>query len=352
MGVNPNSLRGFIGQKYEIFFCREIWLDEKKTEGFKKYYYFCSYIRNARNNPKPEIARALTNNHTKTQKKKNMKYVGAHVGVKDGVSNAPLEAKAIGAKAFALFTANPQRWHSKPINEEERELFKQNCSLGGYTPDVILPHDSFLINLGSPDAEKLEKSRKAFYEEMDRCMQLGLTMLNFHPGSHLKELSEEECLDRIAESINMALDRSEGVTAVIENTAGQGSNLGYSFSQIARIIDHVNDKSRVGVCIDTCHAYSAGYDLATEEGYSATWEEFDRLIGSTYLRALHLNDDLKPLGSRIDRHASIGAGTIGEDFFRRLMNDPRFDGIPIILETPEPELWPQEIASLYGYISD
>lgn len=281
-----------------------------------------------------------------------MKYIGAHVGVKDGVSNAPLEAASIGARAFALFTANPQRWHSKPIPEKEKELFRQNCELNGYSPDVILPHDSYLINLGSPDPEKLEKSRKAFCEEIDRCMQLGLTMLNFHPGSHLKEISEEECLDRIAESINKALDRSEGVAAIIENTAGQGSNLGYQFSQIARIIDNVKDKSRVGVCIDTCHAFSAGYDLSTEEGYAATWEEFDRLIGKQFLRALHLNDDLKPLGSKIDRHASIGSGTIGEDFFRRLVNDPRFDDIPIILETPAPELWPEEIETLYSYIRE
>lgn len=277
------------------------------------------------------------------------KYIGAHVGVKGGVSNAPLEAQAIGAKAFALFTANPQRWSAKPIEQEEADSFKANCELYGFTPDVILPHDSFLINLGSPDSKKLAMSRKAFLDEFKRCMQLGLTMLNFHPGSHLKEISTEECLDKIAESINITLGKTEGVTAVIENTAGQGSNLGYEFSHLAHIIDKVEDKSRIGVCIDTCHAYSAGYDLATEEGYRRTWEEIDSIIGARYLKGLHLNDDLKPLGSKIDRHASIGTGTLGEDFFKRLMNDPRFDGLPIILETPDDSLWSQEIATLYGY---
>ena len=213
------------------------------------------------------------------------KYIGAHVGIKGGISNAPLEAKAIGAKAFALFTASPQRWNTKPITAAEAEKFKTNCELCGFTPDVILPHDSYLINLGSPDSEKLSMSRNAFLKEMERCMLLGLTMINFHPGSHLKAISTDECLDLIAESINMALEKTNGVTAVIENTAGQGSNLGFEFSHIARIIDKVEDKTRVGVCIDTCHTYSAGYDLATEEGYRHTWEEFDNIIGATYHRS-------------------------------------------------------------------
>lgn len=279
-----------------------------------------------------------------------MKYVGAHVSIAGGVSNAPLTAREIGAKAFALFTGSSNRWASKPISEKEAALFKQYCEEGGYTPDVILPHDNFLINLGSPDETKLAMSRKSFLEEMQRCMQLGLTMLNFHPGSHLKELSVEECLDRIAESINITLDKTEGVTAVLENTAGQGTNLGFDFAHLARIIDRVEDKERVGVCIDTCHAYSAGYDLATEEGYRKTWEDFDNIIGAKYLRGMHLNDDKRELGSRIDRHASIGTGTLGQEFFHRLMNDPRMDGIPIILETPDESLWPEEIKMLYGMI--
>lgn len=281
-----------------------------------------------------------------------MKYIGAHVSTEGGVANAPENAKAIGAKAFALFTGSSSRWVSKAISEEESELFKKRCELYGFTPDVILPHDNFLINLGSPDEKKLQLSRKSFLDEMRRCEQLGLKLLNFHPGSHLNVLSEEECLDRIAESINITLDKTEGVTAVIESTAGQGSNLGHDFAHIAHIIDKVEDKSRVGVCVDTCHTYSAGYDLRSEEGYKETWRLFDEIIGKSYLRALHLNDDKRALGSRIDRHESIGKGTLGEEFFRRLVNDPRFDNIPMILETPDEGLWPEEIAWLYAQIKE
>ncbi len=264
-----------------------------------------------------------------------MKYIGAHVSVAGGVSNAPIEANAIGAKAFALFTGNNSRWVSKDIPEEEAELFKQNCKLYGFTPEVILPHDNFLINLGSPDEKKLKLSRKSFLDEMRRCEQLGLKLLNFHPGSHLNEISEEECLDKIAESVNITLDKTTGVTAVLENVAGQGSNVGHSFEQLARIIDKVEDKSRIGVCIDTCHAYSAGYDLVTPELYDQTWKLFDEVIGFNYLRGMHLNDDKRKLGSRIDRHESIGKGTLGKEFFTRLMNDTLFDNIPLILETPD-----------------
>ncbi len=281
-----------------------------------------------------------------------MKYIGAHVSVKGGVSNAPLEAARIGAKAFALFTGSSNRWASKAISEEETERFKANCEAGGFSPAHILPHDNFLINLGSPDPQKLEMSRKSFIDEMRRCSQLGLTMLNFHPGSHLKEIPVDDCLDLIAESINISLDQTEGVTAVIESTAGQGSNLGYEFGQIAHIIDKVEDKTRVGVCVDTCHTYSAGYDLRSEEGYAKTWNDFDRIIGAGYLRALHLNDDKRELGSRIDRHEEIGKGTLGEEFFIRLVNDPRFDNMPLILETPNDAIWHEEIAWLYSQIKE
>lgn len=272
-----------------------------------------------------------------------MKYFGAHVSVAGGVSNAPLEATAIGARAFALFTGSSSRWNSKPISDEEAERFRSNCAAGGFTPAVILPHDNFLINLGSPDPAKLAMSRKSFLDEFRRCEQLGLTMLNFHPGSHLKAMGEEECLDRIAESVNLTLAQTAGVTAVIETTAGQGTNLGHRFEHLAHIIEAIDDKSRIGVCLDTCHSYSAGYDLATEEGYAETWRLFDSIIGGEYLRAIHLNDDKRELGSRIDRHASLRQGTLGEDFFRRLALDPRFDGIPIILETPDDTLWPSEL---------
>lgn len=277
-----------------------------------------------------------------------MKYIGPHVSASGGVENAPLNAKAVGASAFALFTKNQRQWVSPPLTAKSMEQFKANCAEAGISPDHILPHDSYLINLGQPDDALIGKSRNAFFDEMKRCEQLGLKMLNFHPGSHLNQISLDQCLNRIAESINLALERTEGVTAVIENTAGQGSNVGFSFEHIAIIIDKVEDKSRVGVCIDTCHTYSAGYDLKTEEGYRDTWAEFDRTIGSHYLKAIHLNDTKKELASRVDRHESIGKGLLGMPFFERFMQDPRFDNMPLILETPDESLWTEEIQLLKG----
>ena len=277
-----------------------------------------------------------------------MKYIGAHVSASGGVENAPKNALAIGANAFALFTKNQRQWVSAPLSEKSISLFKQRCSEGGFDPRYILPHDSYLINLGNPDEEALQKSRAAFLDEMQRCEQLGLCMLNFHPGSHLKKISVEECLDKIAESINLALAQTSGVTAVIENTAGQGSNVGNRFEEIRYIIDKVDDKSRVGVCIDTCHTYSAGYDIVG--AYDEVFEEFDRVIGFDYLRGIHLNDSKKALASRVDRHDSVGDGTLGTEFFKRFMNDARFDNIPIILETPDEERWRDEIALLRSYI--
>lgn len=277
-----------------------------------------------------------------------MKYIGAHVSTADGVSNAPLNAHTIGAKAFALFTRNPSRWKSKPISGKEAALFRERCEEYGFSNDFILPHDSFLINLGAPDATKLAQSREAFLDEICRCSQLGLKMLNFHPGSHLNLVDPDKCLSTIAESINQALDETNGVKAVIETTAGQGSNLGYSFEQIATIIDRVEDKTRIGVCVDTCHTFAAGYDLATQEGFKQTWDDFDRIIGFKFLDAMHLNDSKKGLGSRVDRHETIGNGILGEDFFKMLMADSRFDNIPLILETPDEDLWAKEIAALYA----
>lgn len=281
---------------------------------------------------------------------KNMKYIGAHVSAEGGVQNTPLVAHNIGARSFALFTGSSARWVSKDIPEDTAEKFKANCAEYGFKPDLILPHDNFLINLGSPDSKKLHLSRKSFLDEMRRCEQLGLTMLNFHPGSHLNQIEEDKCLALIAESINMTLDKTVGVTAVLESTAGQGSNLGWKFEHLASIIDRIEDKSRIGVCVDTCHSHSAGYDLASEEGYKTTWELFDSIIGADYLKAIHLNDNKRNLGSRIDRHEEIGKGTLGEEFFVRFVNDPRFDNMPIILETPNMEIWHQEIAWLYSKI--
>jgi len=281
-----------------------------------------------------------------------MKYVGAHVSAEGGVQNAPLNANAIGAKAFALFTKNQRQWFSNPLSEASIAAFRNNCEKFEYKPFQILPHDSYLINLGHPEEGPLKMSRDAFLDEMKRCEQLGLDRLNFHPGSHLNKIGIEECLIKIAESVNIALDKTKGVTAVIENTAGQGTNLGHTFEQIRTIIDHVEDKSRVGVCIDTCHAYTSGYDLKTEAGFNDTFKKFSEIIGFEYLKGMHLNDSKKDLGTRVDRHESLGTGFLGEDLFKVLVNDSRFDNIPLILETPEESLWEAEIKRLYSFIKD
>lgn len=277
-----------------------------------------------------------------------MKYIGAHVSASGGVENAPLNAQAIGAKAFALFTRNQRQWKSAPLPENSISLFKERREEFGYLPKHILPHDSYLINLGHPEEEGLLKSRAAFLDEMQRCEQLGLDLLNFHPGSSLNEMTDEECLTRIAESVNWALGKTNGVCAVIENTAGQGTNLGYTFEQIAYIIDKVEDKSRVGVCIDTAHTLAAGYDIKTENGFKETFRHFDEVIGFSYLKGMHLNDSKKDMGSRVDRHDSIGKGVMGIIPFQMIMNDSRFDDIPLILETPDESIWADEIKYLYS----
>lgn len=276
-----------------------------------------------------------------------MKFIGAHVSAGGGVETAPVNAREIGANAFALFTKNQRQWVSKPLTADGIKLFKERCDEYGLEARYILPHDSYLINLGHPEEEGLSKSRAAFLDEMQRCEQLGLQLLNFHPGSHLKKIPLEVCLDRIAESINLTLAKTQGVTAVIENTAGQGSNVGNEFWHLKYIIDRIDDQSRVGVCLDTCHTYTAGYDLVNE--YDRVFEEFDSVVGFSYLRAIHLNDSKKALGSRVDRHDSIGKGLIGLDFFKRFMQDARFDNMPIILETPDESLWAEEIRLLRSF---
>ena len=273
-----------------------------------------------------------------------MKYIGAHVSASGGVEFAPVNAHEIGANAFALFTKNQRQWVSKPLTEENIRLFKENCTKYNFQTDYILPHDSYLINLGHPEEEGLEKSRAAFLDEMQRCEQLGLKLLNFHPGSHLNKISIEDCLALIAESINLTLEKIKGVTAVIENTAGQGSNLGSEFWQLRYIIDRVNDKSRVGICLDTCHTYTAGYDIVNDD--DKVFDEFEKEVGFEYLRGMHLNDSKKELGSHVDRHDNIGQGLIGSAFFERLMKDSRFDNMPLILETPDESKWAEEIAWL------
>jgi deoxyribonuclease IV len=279
-----------------------------------------------------------------------MKYIGAHVSTGGGVENAPQNAEDIGAKAFALFTRNQRQWVSKPLSAENVSKFKDACQTLGFDPYHILPHDSYLINLGSPEEESLNKSRGAFLDEMQRCEELGLKYLNFHPGSHLDKIDPEECLYRIAESITISLDQTKGVMAVIENTAGQGTNMGNRFEHLSRIINNVRDKSRIGVCLDTCHTYAAGYDIKTDKAFENTLEEFDRVVGFKYLKALHLNDTKKGHGSRVDRHESIGKGNLGLAPFRFIMNNPIFDNIPMVLETPDPTIWKEEIKLLYSMI--
>ncbi|MBQ5726253.1 MAG: deoxyribonuclease IV [Alistipes sp.] len=281
-----------------------------------------------------------------------MKYIGAHVSASGGVENAPRNAHEIGATAFALFTKNQRQWAAPALSAEQIAAFREACRNYGYTPQQILPHDSYLINLGHPEEEGLQKSRASFLHEMQRCEALGLDRLNFHPGSHLKKISEQESLALVAESINIALANTKGVTAVIENTAGQGSNLGYAFWHLAYIIERVEDKSRVGVCLDTCHSFAAGYDLSTELGCEMVFREFDEVVGFEFLRGMHLNDALKGVGSRVDRHSPMGEGFLGITPFRYIMQDKRFDDIPLILETPDESRWPEEIALLKSFAEE
>jgi len=279
-----------------------------------------------------------------------MKYVGAHVSASGGVFNAPLNAKAIGAKAFALFVKNQRQWKAKDLDTKTIDKFVTNLQDSGIDASQVLPHDSYLINLGHPEEEKREKSLNAFIDELHRCEQLGLNKLNFHPGSHLKQISEEVCLDRIAESMNRAIEQTERVKLVIENTAGQGSNLGYKFEHLAHLIEKTEDKSRVGVCLDTCHTFTAGYDLRSKEAYDTTMNDFEKIVGFKYLDAMHINDSKPDLGSHVDRHHSIGEGKIGLDAFKFIMNDPRMDNIPLVLETIDESIWDQEIALLYSFV--
>ena len=280
-----------------------------------------------------------------------MKYIGAHVSAAGGVENAPERAHLIGATGFALFTKNQRQWSAKPLTEESIDWFRKACKKFEFPMDSILPHDSYLINLGHPEKEKLQKSRNAFLIELERCEQLGIQKLNFHPGSHLNKLSESDCLKVIADSINLSLDQTDFVSAVIENTAGQGTNMGYRFEHLAEIIEQVDQKDRVGVCIDTAHAFAAGYDISTEEGYRETFERFDDIVGFNKLMGMHLNDSKKELGSKVDRHESLGDGFIGWTPFRLIVQDQRIDNIPLILETPNTDRWAEEIKTLNGFAS-
>jgi len=275
-----------------------------------------------------------------------MKRFGAHVSIAGGVENAPLNAAAIGADAFALFTKNQRQWSAPPLSEESVEAFRRHCAEHHFDPDFILPHDSYLINLGNPDPDKRRAATAAFTAEMERCHALGLTKLNFHPGSHLGKSPVPEALTNIAEGVRAAIDAVPDVMAVIENTAGQGSCVGSSFAELGSLLEKIDRPGRVGVCSDTCHAYAAGYDLATGEGYESCMTEFAAAVGWEYLAGMHLNDTKGGCGSHLDRHAPVGDGALGVETFRRIVTDPRIGSIPLILETPEPDRWADEIRLL------
>ncbi len=279
------------------------------------------------------------------------KYIGAHVSTSGGVENSIHNAKEIGAKALALFVKNQRQWNAKPLSEESVKIFKNEAEIAGFFSNLILPHAGYLINLGHPQEENRLKSVESFVNEMERCAELGLTMLNIHPGSHLKEITEIESLDLVVKSIEQAFTSVPRLKIVLENTAGQGSNLGYKFEHLSYVIERISDKNRIGVCLDTCHTYSAGYDIKTVEGYSKTMDEFERIVGFKYLSGIHLNDSKTAFASRKDRHESIGKGSLGLEFFKRFVNDSRFDNIPIILETIDESIWKQEIDLLYSMIS-
>ena len=275
-----------------------------------------------------------------------MKRIGAHVSAAGGVENAPLNALTIGADAFALFVKNQRQWSAKALETESINKFDENLKLANIKKEHILPHNSYLINLGHPDDEKRKKSINAFIDEISRANLLGLKMINFHPGSHLREISENECLENISNSINFIIANTSDVKLVIENTAGQGSNLGYKLEHLAYLIDKTQNKQRVGVCIDTCHFFAGGYDLRSKESYKKTMSEFDKLVGYKYLSGMHLNDSKNSLGIKKDRHESIGKGTIGLEAFENIMRDENIDEIPLILETINPEIWADEIKLL------
>eukprot|EP01083_Nonionella_stella_P080737 221974_1 len=267
------------------------------------------------------------------------KFIGAHVSMSGGHWRACVNAASIGARAFALDIRNKRRWESPPLSDADAKGFREACKKFGYSPDHILPHGSYLINLGSPRPEILSKSKVGFLDELQRCEKLGLKLYNFHPGSSLGE-SEAVCLKQIADCINWAHSKTETVVTVIENMAGQGSVVGHSFDQIRAIIDRVKDKKRVGVCLDTCHLFGAGHDVSTKAAWDIMMADFDSTVGLKYLRGMHLNDSQQPLGSRKDRHEHIGKGLIGIECFRALMNDKRLDNLPLIIETPHGQSGP------------
>ncbi|MDD5705059.1 MAG: deoxyribonuclease IV [Kiritimatiellae bacterium] len=279
-----------------------------------------------------------------------MKYVGPHVSTQGGVEQAPLNAAGIGAKAFGLFVKNQRQWQAPPTSPATCAAFAENMRANGYRAGVVLPHAGYLINLANPDPEAHARSTAALTDELRRCAALGLDRLNLHPGSHLKKITPAEAVKLVAQAINKALEEVSGVTVVLEGTAGQGGCLGANFEELAAMLALTRDRTRVGFCLDTAHLFGAGFDLRTPAAYARTMAQFDDIVGRQYLRGMHLNDTKVALGSRVDRHASLGDGQLGWETFALLMRDPRLDDLPLILETPDEDRWPEEIRRLYELV--
>lgn len=266
-------------------------------------------------------------------KTSKLKY-GAHVGMSGGISSAVLNAMNIGANSFALFLKSPRRWVSPDIGDEEAEKFIRYCKQYGYDPRKdILPHGLYFINLANPIPENEEKSYNAFLDDLRRCEKLNIGHYNFHPGSSLNS-DHEDALKRLAKNINRAISETLFVKIVIENMAGHGNLVGSKIEDIREVIEMVEDKSRVGVCVDTCHLFAAGYDIRTQKDFDVFWKRFDEVIGMEYLSAIHLNDSKAPLGANKDLHQRLGYGFLGLETFRVIANNPKLEGIPLVLETP------------------
>ncbi len=260
--------------------------------------------------------------------------LGAHMPITGGLHMALVRGREVGCDCVQIFTKSARQWNAKPLSDDEVKEFKKQQKETGI--QMVIAHDSYLLNLGAPDKTLRQKSIAAFIDELERCEKLGVPYLVTHPGAHVGA-GEDEGLKAIADSINQAHKACAGysVKIALENTAGQGTTLGYTFQQLARIFELVTENSRLRICFDTEHAYAAGYDITTPEGYERTFDELDRYVGIKWLVAFHLNDSKKPLNSRVDRHEHIGKGELGLDTFARLLNDPRFSGLPMCLETPK-----------------
>jgi len=276
-------------------------------------------------------------------------FVGPHVSAGGGVSQAPLNAKALNASGFALFVKNQRQWTAAPLPKEEIEAFKKQMMTDRFTPQQVLPHAGYLINLANPDDGAQNKSFTSLMDEAKRCSALGLSLLNFHPGSHLRLITPQVACERVAGAINRAMREIPALIFVVENTAGSGGNIGSRFEELKIILDGIDDRSRVGFCLDTCHTFAAGYDISTRDGFLKTMESFDRIVGMKTLRALHLNDSKTALGSHVDRHESLGKGLLGIEPFKCIMRDARFQNIPLVLETPDETIWAQEIELLRSF---